>query len=72
LSLKPQRIILKPFIQEIAETVKQKNENISIELSIDENISVIADEFHFSNIIYNILDNSIKYCETSLKSLFLP
>lgn len=63
LSLKPQRIILKPFIQEIAETVKQKNEYISIELSIDDNISVIADEFHFSNIIYNILDNSIKYCE---------
>ncbi|MDO3426837.1 HAMP domain-containing sensor histidine kinase [Chryseobacterium sp. APV1] len=64
LSLKPQRIILKPFIQEIAETVKQKNENISIELSIDESVSVVADEFHFSNIIYNILDNSIKYCET--------
>ncbi|MBL7880981.1 MAG: HAMP domain-containing histidine kinase [Chryseobacterium gambrini] len=64
LSLKPQRIVLKPFIQEIAETVKQKNENISIDLSIDDNISVIADEFHFSNIIYNILDNSIKYCET--------
>ncbi|WP_375181006.1 sensor histidine kinase [Chryseobacterium sp.] len=67
LSLKPQRIILKPFIQDIAETVKQKNENISIELSIDENISVIADEFHFSNITYNILDNSIKYCETQPK-----
>ncbi|WP_336690862.1 MULTISPECIES: sensor histidine kinase [unclassified Chryseobacterium] len=67
LSLKPQRIILKPFIQDIAETVKQKNENISIELSIDEGTSVIADEFHFSNIIYNILDNSIKYCETQPK-----
>lgn len=67
LSLKPQRIILKPFIQDIAETVKQKNENISIELSIDEGVSVIADEFHFSNIIYNILDNSIKYCETQPK-----
>lgn len=67
LSLKPQRIILKPFIQDIAETVKQKNENILIELSIDESISVIADEFHFSNIIYNILDNSIKYCETQPK-----
>jgi two-component system phosphate regulon sensor histidine kinase PhoR len=24
---------------------------------------IIADPFHFSNIIYNLLDNSIKYCE---------
>ncbi len=67
LSLKPQRIILLPFIQEIADTVRQKNENISIEINIDSDTSVIADEFHFSNIIYNILDNSIKYCETTPK-----
>ncbi|ALR31639.1 histidine kinase [Chryseobacterium sp. IHB B 17019] len=64
LSLKPQRIILLPFIQEIADTIKQKNENLSVKIEIDSNISIIADEFHFTNIIYNILDNSIKYCET--------
>jgi two-component system, OmpR family, phosphate regulon sensor histidine kinase PhoR len=64
LSLKPQRIILLPFIQEIVDTIKQKNENISVEIDIDSTISIIADEFHFTNIIYNILDNSIKYCET--------
>jgi two-component system phosphate regulon sensor histidine kinase PhoR len=64
LSLKPQRIVLLPFIQEIVNTIKQKNENISIEVNIDSNISITADEFHFTNIIYNILDNSIKYCES--------
>jgi len=63
LSLKPQRIVLLPFIQEIVDTIKQKNENISVEINIDSTISIIADEFHFTNIIYNILDNSIKYCE---------
>ncbi|WP_449401530.1 sensor histidine kinase [Chryseobacterium wanjuense] len=64
LSLKPQRIVLLPFIQEIVGNIKQKNENLSVEIDIDSNISIVADEFHFANIIYNILDNSIKYCET--------
>lgn len=64
LSLKPQKIVLLPFIQEIVDTIKQKNENLSIQINIDNNTSIIADEFHFTNIIYNILDNSIKYCET--------
>lgn len=64
LSLKPQRIVLLPFIQEIVDSIKHKNENLSIEIHIDSDISIIADEFHFTNIIYNILDNSIKYCDT--------
>lgn len=65
LLLKPQKIILLPFILEIANTIKQNNEHISIQIEIENNISIIADEFHFTNIIYNILDNSIKYCETN-------
>lgn len=69
LSLKPQKIVLLPFIQEIVDTIKQKNENLSIDIEIDSSVSIIADEFHFTNIIYNILDNSIKYCETKPKIL---
>lgn len=65
LSLKPQKIILLPLILEIINTIKQKNENITIQIEIENSTSIIADEFHFTNIIYNILDNSIKYCETN-------
>ncbi|AZA84157.1 sensor histidine kinase [Chryseobacterium lactis] len=64
LSLKPQKIVLLPFIQNIVESVQQKNEKVKIETDIENGISIMADEFHFSNIIYNLLDNSIKYCET--------
>ncbi|MCY0979156.1 HAMP domain-containing sensor histidine kinase [Chryseobacterium wangxinyae] len=64
LSLKTEKITLFPFIQEIAETMQLKNENLKITLLIDNNTSVVADKFHFTNIIHNILDNSIKYCET--------
>lgn len=64
LSLKPQKILLLPFIQEIADTIQHKNKDLSIEIDIENSTSVMADEFHFTNIIYNLLDNSIKYCET--------
>lgn len=63
LSLKPQKIILLPFIQEIADTIQHKNTDLNIEIYIENSTSIMADEFHFTNIIYNILDNSIKYCE---------
>jgi two-component system phosphate regulon sensor histidine kinase PhoR len=64
LSLKTEKILLLQFVEEIAENMKQKNENLEIDINIEPNTSVIADQFHFTNIIYNILDNSIKYCET--------
>lgn len=64
LSLKTEKIILLPFIEEIAENMQQKNENLKIDINIEHQTLVIADRFHFTNIIYNILDNSIKYCET--------
>ncbi|PXW10708.1 two-component system phosphate regulon sensor histidine kinase PhoR [Chryseobacterium sp. CBTAP 102] len=63
LSLKPQKILLFPFIQEIADNIRHKNKDLSIEIDIENSTSVMADEFHFTNIIYNLLDNSIKYCE---------
>jgi len=55
---------LLPFVEEIAENIKQKNENVSIIVNIEDHISVVADEFHFTNIIFNLIENSIKYCET--------
>jgi len=64
LSLKTEKIMLLQFVEEIAENMKQKNENLKIGINIEPNTSVIADHFHFTNIIYNILDNSIKYCKT--------
>lgn len=63
MSLKLQKIILLPFIQNITDAIQQKDEELSIHIEIDSTISIMADEFHFTNIIYNILDNSIKYCE---------
>lgn len=63
MSLKPQKIILLPFIQEIVDAMLQKDQDLSIQIEIDNSTSIMADEFHFTNIVYNILDNAIKYCE---------
>lgn len=65
LDLKLQKIHLYSFIDDILTVLKQKNENIKVQLEIGDNLIINADEFHFSNIVYNLLDNSVKYCDTN-------
>ncbi|NBL65045.1 sensor histidine kinase [Flavobacterium sp. NST-5] len=44
------------------ETALLKYENLKIDLKIPHyNFQIYADEFHFSNVIFNIIDNSVKY-----------
>ncbi|MNS90577.1 Alkaline phosphatase synthesis sensor protein PhoR [compost metagenome] len=51
------------------ETILLKYEKeISIEiLSEKPDYHIVADEFHFSNVVYNVLDNAIKYNDASPK-----
>lgn len=58
---------LNSFIQETIQEFKnsQKGTSYSIEfVSKVTDANVLADKLHFSNLIFNILDNSIKYCST--------
>lgn len=44
------------------ETALLKYENLSIIYNnSDESLKIVADEFHFTNVIFNIIDNSVKY-----------
>ena len=46
-------------------TMQIENKNGTIELSLEADPSTIGvDEIHFTNIISNLLDNAIKYCDT--------
>lgn len=53
-----------PIINSVIENIQLKyvNTNVSIETQFNE-YTIIADEFHFINLVYNLLDNSIKYCD---------
>lgn len=61
-----EKIGLREFMEEITENFKHsdagKKATISLHL-LPENHFLIADKFHFNNLILNILENSVKYCE---------
>jgi two-component system phosphate regulon sensor histidine kinase PhoR len=65
LHLNLEQIELKPFISETIQEFKnsQNGRNYSIRLESNvQNAIISADRLHFSNLIFNILDNAIKYC----------
>lgn len=50
----------------VVDTIRLKYETAVIKIEAASNDQkIMADEFHFANIIYNFLDNSIKYCNTT-------
>lgn len=52
-----------PILNDVVENMKLKNENLRVEINSDKDYKINGDVFHFTNIIYNLLDNSIKYCD---------
>ena len=63
LEISPIKIKLFPFLSEIAEPLKLKHENLKIEIDVNPDETIFADEFHFTNVVHNLLDNSIKYSD---------
>ncbi len=61
------RISLFNILKSTIESVQLKYENSIIEIDSSIDFLILADEFHFTNLIYNLLENSIKYCENSPK-----
>ena len=63
LTLDKKELHILPILNDVVENMKLKHEHLTVELSSDKEYKIVADEFHFTNIIYNLLDNSIKYCD---------
>ena len=61
--LKKELIDLNPLIETVAETFRaNKNSGIRLNLELDGNIPTVeADALHLTNILFSLLDNSVKY-----------
>ena len=62
IKLNPENIKIEPLIKEVSEMIKLKTEkNTNIEIDIPDDVYVKADTLHFTNVLTNLLDNSVKY-----------
>ena len=63
LTLEPTPIALRALLQTITDNLRLKHETLGVIINIPDDLRISADEFHFSNVVYNILDNAVKYCD---------
>ena len=67
MKLKPETILLQPFVEEIATAQSMRGDKtIIINVDVNPNISIEADKTHLSNIMNNLIDNAIKYSGDSV------
>ncbi|REH01200.1 sensor histidine kinase [Flavobacterium aquicola] len=53
-----------PILESVIENIQLKHPESEIKIVTDlESASIEADEFHFTNLVYNLLDNAIKYSD---------
>jgi len=64
LTLEKNNILIIPVLSSVIENIQLKYPNTEIKIEAKNNdYTIEADEFHFTNLVYNLIDNSIKYCE---------
>ena len=63
LELKKESLLIVPIIEETIENIQMKYPEATIKIdSSSAEYYVETDVFHFSNLVYNLLDNAVKYC----------
>lgn len=67
LNIEIKELKLVETLKHVIENIQLKHEDLIVSIVNQEEYTILADEFHFTNIIYNLLDNSIKYCNQKPK-----
>lgn len=66
LVLNKKSILIIPIIEDVIENIRLKYPTVAIKIEAQHKAYRIeADSFHFTNLVYNLIDNSVKYCEGS-------
>jgi len=63
MAIHPVALNLNEMLHQVRNSVQIKHPEVQIAIDSDPEIIIRADEFHFTNVIRNLLDNSIKYSE---------
>ncbi len=67
MKLRQEEILLAPLVEEIAVAQRMRKEKpVTIDIDIQEGLSVVADKEHLSNVLNNLIDNAIKYSRESV------
>ena len=62
IKLEKSKVDLRILLELVQENILLKHQReIKIDLQLDKNYIINADEFHFYNVVYNIVDNAVKY-----------
>jgi len=68
--LEKTKVELQPILELVKENILLKHQkDIQIEIGLTKNYTVFADEFHFYNLVYNLIDNAVKYSDNTVKIL---
>lgn len=63
LELKRETVLIIPVIEETVENIQLKYPEAVIKIdTLSRDYTIETDVFHFSNLVYNLLDNAVKYC----------
>lgn len=65
LVLEKQEVALQKIVNESVDNIKTQHPNSKITIVAEKEFPIQADIFHLTNILYNILDNSVKYSQSN-------